>query len=98
VPCPQAVGNDQIEGVPQRLGGRVPKKGLSARVPEPNNTLAVGEDDRVLRGVDDVLTELLVGIGCHGSALLSGRIYPIPGVCHRSGVGRASSAEHGTPL
>jgi hypothetical protein len=50
-------GNEQIKRLPERLGGGISKDGLSTGVPEPNDALTVGDNDRILRHINDLLAE-----------------------------------------
>jgi hypothetical protein len=65
VPCPPALGNDQVERLAQRVLTAVSEDGLGAAVPEPDDTLAVGVDDAFRHGVHDPAKRLVRQIFSH---------------------------------
>ena len=65
----QAFRNDDIQSLPESFLGTVTENGFSSCVPQLDDTLAIGEDDRIGGPFNDFLAEPFMGMHRHSIAL-----------------------------
>ena len=56
--APQPLGNDDVEALADGLGGRKAEQALGTAVPQPDQAVAIRENDRVGRALADGAIEL----------------------------------------